>query len=159
MATDIDIQLKVHVHVVWLCLYNVLNFDFFKFKEEDFQLRSSTAYKYHCSLLSGPTAKNDSVTYGINYPSPLNKIDHFHVVNSQLPQDVMHVLLEGVLPVETKLMLRNFMSQRFFTLDFLNNRCKHFTYGRAESRNRPPKDFNAIHFSDSSNKLPLSGIV
>ena len=104
-------------------------------------------------------AKDDSVTYGINYPIPLNKIDHFHVVNSQLPQDVMHVLLEKVLPMETKLMLRNFMVQRFFTLNTLNNKCKHFTYGRAESRNRPPKDFNAIRFSDSSNKLPLSGIV
>ena len=66
-------------------------------------------------------AKNDLVTYGINYPNPLNNIDHFHVVNSQLLQDVMHVLLKGFLPVETKLMLRNFMAQRFLTLDILNN--------------------------------------
>ena len=37
--------------------------------------------------------------------SPLNQIDNFHVTNSQLPQDVMHMLLEGMLPLETKLMI------------------------------------------------------
>ena len=33
--------------------------------------------------------------------SPLNSIEHFHVANSQIPQDFMHIVLEGVLPLET----------------------------------------------------------
>ena len=121
-------------------------------------MRTPDLYDYHCSLLSGPTATDDSVTYGINYKSPLNDIDNFHVANMQLPQDVMHVLFEGVLPFETKLMISAFIQEKFFNLETLNDRCQHFMYGRAESRNRPPKDFQALrHFSDASKKLPLSG--
>ena len=74
----------------------------------------------------------------------------------QLPQDVMHVLFEGVLPFETKLMISAFSQEKFFNLETLNDRRQHFMYGRAESRNRP-KDFQARHFSDTSKKLPLSG--
>ena len=63
-------------------------------------------------------------TYGISYRSPLNEIDDFHVANGQLPQDIMHVLFEGVLPKEIKLMLNSFINeQQFFTLDTLNHVC------------------------------------
>ncbi len=34
------------------------------------------------------------------------------VTNSQLPQDVMHVLLEGVIPLEMKLMLNVFIYEK-----------------------------------------------
>ena len=81
----------------------------------------------------------------------------FMLLIMQLPQDVMHVLFEGVLPFETKLMISAFIQEKIFNLETLNDRCQHFMYGRAESRNRPPKDFQARHFSDASKKLPLSG--
>ena len=70
-----------------------------------FLLRTAHSYNYQVSLLNGPMAKENSITYGITCNSPLNQIDNFHVTNSQLPQDVMHVLLEGMLPLETKLMI------------------------------------------------------
>ena len=121
-------------------------------------LRTTASYDYHCSLLSGLTATDDSVTYGINYPSPLNDLDYFHVANMQLPQDVMHVLFEGVIPFEIKLMISSFFQKKLFTLETLNERCRYFMYGRSELKNRPPKDFHARHFSLDSKKLPLSGI-
>ena len=77
----------------------------FRFTEDDFLLRTAHSYNYQVSLLNGPMAKEISITYGITCNSPLNQIDNFHVTNSQLPQDVMHVLLEGMLPLETKLMI------------------------------------------------------
>ena len=53
----------------------------------------------------------------------------------QLPQDVMHVLLEGVLPFEIKLLLQNFTSvQRFFSLDHFNARLESFQFGYTESK-------------------------
>ena len=62
----------------------------------------------------------DSVTYGVLYSSPLNKISNFHVVE-QLPQDIMHVLLEGVIPYELTLMLDNFICEKgYLTLVQLN---------------------------------------
>ena len=73
--------------------------------------------------MDGPLAHSDSITYGINYRSPLNDIPYYHVANSQLPQDIMHVILEGVLSMETKLMLYTFTSnKKLFTIDFLNER-------------------------------------
>ena len=55
--------------------------------------------------MNGPLAEQDSVTYGVNFTSPLNDLKYFHVANFQLPQDIMHVMLEGVIPYEMKLML------------------------------------------------------
>lgn len=75
-------------------------------------------YDYHCSVLSGPLGAAESV---INYPSPLNKIDGFHVTNGQLPQDIMHVLLEGVLHLEIRMMLRCYMQdEQYLSLDTFN---------------------------------------
>lgn len=129
---------------------------FQQFTEEGLWLRTPSNYDYQCSLLEGPHASADSTTYGISYRSPLNEIDDFHVANGQLPQDIMHVLFEGVLPKEIKLMLNSFINeQQFFTLDTLNQRITMFAYGRAEARNRPPKPFTHVHLT--SGRLPLSG--
>ena len=38
--------------------------------------------------------------YGVNYSSCLNEIPLFNVADWQLPQDIMHVLLEGVLSLK-----------------------------------------------------------
>ena len=93
----------------------------FSLLNDGFLLRTGHSYNYQVSLLNGPMAKENSITYGITCNSPLNQIDNFHVTNSQLPQDVMHVLLEGMLPLETKLMINSFLASGFFTLDTLIN--------------------------------------
>ncbi len=69
-------------------------------------------YDRHCSLLSGPLASELSTTYGVNFCSPLNQIDYFHVANNQIPQDIMHVLFEGMIPLETKLLLGTFINDK-----------------------------------------------
>ena len=79
-------------------------------------------HDYHCFLLQGVLGPDDSVTYGVNSTSYLNRIKHFHVANFQMPQDVMHVILEEILPLETRLMLAGFIEDGFLTLQLLNNR-------------------------------------
>ena len=75
----------------------------------------------------------DSVTYGVNFKSILNDLKHFHVANHQLPQDVMHILLEGVIPYSMKLMLQSFIrNKKYFTLNNLNERIFCFKYSRME---------------------------
>ena len=107
--------------------------------------------------MEGVTGAADSITYGINYRSTLNEIDYFHVASGQLPQDVMHVLFEGVLIMEMKLLLRKFVYEdKYFNLDTFNLRISHFIYGRVEARNKPPKTFEESHVNGKS-KLPLSG--
>ena len=107
--------------------------------------RTAESYDYHSSLLNGPLQKEDSTTYGINDRSTLNDIDTFHVIN-QLPQDIMHVLFEGVVPHEIQLMLYEYIIVRkIFTLTTLNDRIASFHYSSDETRNKPsPISYQAI---------------
>ena len=100
---------------------NVLVYYFvFQFTEENILLRTPENYDHHCDLVEGPY---DSITYRINYRSSLNTIKGFHVANSQLPQDIMHILLEGVLPLELKLLLSVLTcTKKLFSLTLLNDR-------------------------------------
>ena len=135
-----------------------INFNITQYNEEEFQLRTPAARDYHCSLLSGDMAESDSVTYGIRYRSPLNDIEHFHVANMmQMPQDVMHVLFEGVLAMEVHMMICALFKKKYLTLSVLNERLNAFDFGTAEARNQPPKSFKEKDFDSSSTKLHLSG--
>ena len=137
----------------------VVNVNSLQFSEDDFVLRDHVSHDYYCSLLGGAFGSEDSVTYGINSTSCLNKIKHFHVANFQMPQDVMHIILEGILPLETRLMLAGFIEDDFFTLEMLNDRIENFSYSRTEARNKPPKPFNKAHLIGSNKpKLHLSGL-
>ena len=87
-----------------------------------FVLHTIGRYDYHCSLLSRHLAAADSVTYGVNFLSTLNSLDHFHVSNNQIPQVIMHILIEGVVPYTLKSMLHSFIfDKKYFTHDILNN--------------------------------------
>ena len=78
-------------------------------------------------MLSGPLAEQDSVTYGVNALSPLNELEDFHVAGGQLPQDIMHILFEGVLQLNVRLMLDKFVNQeKLFSLDESNDRIASF---------------------------------
>lgn len=112
-------------------------FSILQFKESDFTLRTPVSYNYHRMLLDGPLSDEDSVTYGINYRSPLNELDNFHVID-QVPQDIMHVLLEGVIPYELLLMLTSFVNdQKYFSVHLLNDRIASFAYSTHEGTNKP----------------------
>ena len=125
-----------------MCAYsslctNSLYFDFLQFKARDFTTRTPETYDYHCALLDGPLSYEDSVTYGVNALSPLNDIDNFHVIN-QLPQDIMHVLLEGVIPYELVHMLTYFVvNRKYFKIDQLNDRITCFAYSNQEAKDKP----------------------
>lgn len=127
-----------------------------KFLECSFTLRTPAAYDAQCDILENSRNSKDSVNFGINCCSELNKIEGFHVINSQLPQDAMHVILEGVLPMEIKSLLFVYYERKIFTLDFLNKRMSNFHYGPSEVKSKPPKQFSDSHITSES-KLSLSG--
>ncbi|KAJ8031984.1 hypothetical protein HOLleu_25375 [Holothuria leucospilota] len=56
---------------------------------------------------------------GIKSLCVLNNVINFHVVDNRAP-DVMHDLLEGVCPLEMKLVLNALIGKGFLTLDLLN---------------------------------------
>lgn len=78
-----------------------------------------------------------STTYGINRTSILAKVENFDVCQC-FPQDIMHVLFEGVVPLETKLLLRVLIDEKkFLTLSTLNQRMASFNYGYMDCKNQP----------------------
>ena len=55
-----------------------------------------------------------------------------------MPQDVMHILLEGVLPYTIKAMLKSYVyAKQYVTIYDINDRMLHFKYSRAEAKNKP----------------------
>lgn len=95
-------------------------------------------HDYHCGKLTGPLRAHNSTSFGVNHTSILNTIPHFNVVNWQLPQDVMHVLLEGVVKNEVQLLLTTLIfDKRLFTLDNFNVRLESFQYGYSETTSKP----------------------
>ena len=121
-----------------------------QFTEKEFHLRDPESHRSQCSRLSGPLSSEDSTTYGIVDNSPLNEIEHFHIANFQMPQDVMHILLEGVLPLETRLMMNVFLEEKLFTMEELNQRITYFSYGRIEAKSKPPRPFQRSNFEPTS---------
>ena len=96
--------------------------------------------------MKGPLAEADSVTYGINYESVLNQLEHFHVCNNQLPQDIMHVLLEGAIPYTMKAMLYCFVIEnKFVSINTINEIIQSFKYSVSESSDKPcPLSSNSL---------------
>ena len=112
-------------------------FIFVQIKASDFTQWTPETYDYHCSLCDGPLAKEFSTMYGVTSESPLNELDHFHVVD-QLPQDIMHVLLEGVIPYELTLILVYFVTgRRYFSIIQLSDCITKFSFAHQEAKDKP----------------------
>ncbi|KAF0046008.1 hypothetical protein F2P81_002537 [Scophthalmus maximus] len=57
--------------------------------------------------------------------------------------DIMHDVLEGVAPLEVKLLLRHFIyEEKLFTLEQLNDRIAGFDYGYMNDKNKPSAIIN-----------------
>ena len=70
------------------------------FREEDFEAQTLKKHLEQCSVISGATQTlkdHYRTSYGINRKSIPTEFPHFDMFK-QTPPDVMHVLLEGVLP-------------------------------------------------------------
>lgn len=78
---------------------------------------------------------NVSLT-GVKRDSKLNKLANFHVTDNEAP-DVMHDFLEGVLPLEIKLIISTLIEEEYFTLEELNTRLAAFNYGFVDMKNKP----------------------
>lgn len=113
-----------------------------------FQLRTRESHQRHCEMV-----KNDpslSSAYGVKRESVLNQSRYFNVVDG-LDLDIMHDQLEGVLPLETKMLLRKLIQHdHVITLEALNERIAAFTYGPVDKKNKPSPLKQQIFTSDSA---------
>lgn len=96
-------------------------------------MRSLDEYKKQCTFISRNGISDSerihfSKVYGINRPSILVDLPQFDVTR-QLPQDLMHVLLEGIFPLHLEQLLQHVVEVAgLLTLDQLNSRITEFPY-------------------------------
>ena len=85
-----------------------------QFTEEKFSLRHMSQHVQQCSYIEHPgiqesEKKHFSKVYGVNRRSILCDLPYFDVT-SQLPQDIMHLLFEGLFHLQIKLLLNYLFS-------------------------------------------------
>lgn len=93
-------------------------------------------------------------TYGINRRSRLVDVPAFDLIK-QTPQDIMHVIFEGVAPMEIKLVLKNLILSGQIELDEINSAILNFPYSPLDIRDKPcPISVSTLAAND--NKLKQS---
>lgn len=91
-------------------------------------------------------------TYGINRRSKLVEFPAFDIIQ-QTPQDIMHVILEGIAPLEIKCVLNHLVQSGQIDLDSVNSAILGFPYSPIDVRDRPsPISINTIMSTDSKLK-------
>lgn len=109
-----------------------------KFEEEEFVLRTKELHEYHLQQLEENEGLRNhfSKEYGVNKKSILLNAPYFDVTE-QLPQDVMHIVLEGGLQRTFYFVLNHFLENNFFSLEDLNAFIVNFNYGYSELKDKP----------------------
>ncbi len=110
------------------------------FIHEGFEERDPEEHSARCDFLKSATPDERtyfSRQYGVNNRSVLMDIQGFDIT-SCLVHDPMHLLFEGVLPYEVKLMLQTFIrTEKYFSLAYLNQRIENFPYATTELLDKP----------------------
>ena len=68
----------------------------------------------------------------------------------------MHDVLEGILPLEIKELVKRLINDDIITLSELNNAIETFPYGRTDSQNKPSQ-INHTNLSSSDHSLKQTG--
>lgn len=122
------------------CRHCMADFDHMqtKFVEEDFMLRSKELHEYHLQQLEENEGLRNhfSKEYGVNKKTILLNAPYFDVTE-QLPQDVMHIVLEGGLQRTLYFVLIHFLENNIFSLEDLNAFIVNFNYGYSELKDKP----------------------
>ena len=78
----------------------------------------------------------DREDWGVKSKCPLNKLSSFHSVGS-MPPDLMHDLLEGIVPEDLLSIIKALSARGWFTIDAYNERLRKLGWQSYESRDRP----------------------
>ncbi|KAK3924512.1 Heat-inducible transcription repressor [Frankliniella fusca] len=102
-----------------------------KYEESQVVLRTDVMHKQQLDAMEGTSIvmedeteateqhEKPTVKYGINFRSPLLQVNHFQVTQC-LPQDIMHLFLEGILETECRFLLDHAVSSRKISLKEVN---------------------------------------
>lgn len=148
------------------------------FHESNVTLRTAEVHQQHLEAIGGievadevvedeeidgmsEEPQDQSSKYGVNSASPLLKVNYFDVTQC-LPQDIMHLFLEGIIESGCRLLLRHAIEDKKLTLKYVNNYIASHNYGNLV--NDKPSPIQPQHLKNglrqtSSQTLMLSGLV
>lgn len=110
------------------------------FTEDNFNLRTKEDHAANVELIENAQTSFLKEFYskkcGVTCRSKLMEAPFFDVTQ-QLPMDIMHVFLEGVVAYEIKYLLRHCIDERHFSLPMLNKDIEKFSLGYAHKKDRP----------------------
>ena len=109
-------------------------------------MRSKEQYNEQCKCINQPGLSNSerkhySKVYGINRSSALVELEYFDMTEN-LPQDLMHVILEGVFPFHMEALLEYVYSSGILTTDTINSRMKTYPYAYFSDK---PMSINGVN--------------
>lgn len=128
------------------------------FDEKDFTPRTLDNHIRQCQEIE--RASTDFLktslmtTYGLNRKSKLIDFPGFDLIQ-QTPQDIMHVMLEGVVPYEIKCVLKYLILSGYIELDSINAGIQGFCYSPEDARDKP-SPITVTTLSSNDNKLKQS---
>ncbi|XP_061747842.1 uncharacterized protein LOC133549871 [Nerophis ophidion] len=129
-----------------------------KFNEDLFVKRTMARHNRQCSDIEKASTdflrEHLKTTFGINRRSKLTEFPHFDIIN-QTPQDIMHVILEGVAPYEIKCVLKHLVLSGHMDLDTFNSGIIAFPYSPVDMRDKPCP-ISVTTLSSNDNKLKQS---
>ena len=105
----------------------------------DLEERCPVLHKERCKDLSEMPQRLRpfwSKQWGINGYSPLLDLDYINL-SRILIHDPMHVLLEGLFPYATALLLQRSIRDKVLTIDWLNDQLAQFQYSYLDRDNKP----------------------
>lgn len=128
------------------------------FDEDYFEQRSMERHIRQCDDIEKASTEylrnKLKTTYGINRKSKVIDFPGFNLIQ-QTPQDIMHIILEGIAPLEIKCVIKHLVLLGQLDLDLLNSAIVGFPYSPLDVRDKPsPISYNTLAFSD--NKLKQS---
>jgi len=108
-----------------------------KFADCEFSIRTKEEHISVCKAMEVAELKTHfSWVYGVNHDSILNELQYFHVIGGLTP-DIMHDLLEGVIPIVMCDFILYCIKSKFFSLDELNYVIQNFNYSSSEVVDKP----------------------
>ena len=128
------------------------------FDENSFTMRTLENHMRQCREIERTRTdhlKNAlKTTYGINRRSKLTDFPAYDLIQ-QTPQDIMHIMLEGVVPLEMKCVLKHLILSGEIDLDFINLCINGFTYSPSDVKDKPCPISVSI-MASNDNKLKQS---
>lgn len=118
------------------CLARRQDIQTLQVKSGSFTLRTKLSHDTNVlHLVNDETVKS---VEGVKASCVLNRLHHFHS-STGFPPDVLHDVLEGIVPAELSLCLSDLIERGFFKLDDLNCIIQKFPYKFSDKTNRPQK--------------------